>query len=141
MDSVRPERLPPPVERLPPRLERLPRRSVANGLWIVQAATPHARLVGLAFLGRLQPGLALMLESCAAVHTFGMRFPLDLLFLDARGAVVRVVGDVSPRRLVRCPGARAVLETTAGEGVRFVAALPAAAGPTPASRPAFSAET
>jgi len=39
-----------------------------------------------------------------------MRFPLDLLFMDEEGHVIELRREVPPRRLVRCPGAMAVLE-------------------------------
>jgi uncharacterized membrane protein (UPF0127 family) len=43
-----------------------------------------------------------------------MRFALDLVWLDARGAVVRVDRDVPPRRLRACRRARSVVELAAG---------------------------
>ena len=43
-----------------------------------------------------------------------MRFPIDLVFLDADGAVCDVRNAVPPRRVVACRGARAVLEMKAG---------------------------
>jgi len=73
------------------------------------AQTFHARLVGLA-LRREAPGHALLLPRTRAVHTFGMRFALDLHWLDERGEVLRVDRAVPPRRLRRCAGAAAVLE-------------------------------
>jgi uncharacterized membrane protein (UPF0127 family) len=48
-----------------------------------------------------------------AVHTFGMRFPLDLLWLDGRGEVLRVDRSVPPRRVVGCRAARSVIELRA----------------------------
>src|SRR3954470_19446425 len=71
------------------------------------------RLVGLAF--RRQAGEPLLIPRCSSVHTFGMRFPIDVVFLDARGRVLRVAPAVPPWRLVSCPGAAAVVETAAGE--------------------------
>ena len=52
-----------------------------------------------------------------------MRFALDLVWLDAGGGVVRVDEAVPPRRVRACRQAASVLETRAGEGVRFAAAL------------------
>jgi len=67
------------------------------------------RLLGLAWRRR-EPRHALLIPGCRSVHTFGMRFALDLVWLDARGAVVRVDRRVPPRRFRRCRGAAAVLE-------------------------------
>jgi len=81
---------------------------------IVEAVTFRARLRGLA--GRADPGHALLLRRCRAVHTFGMRFTLDLVWLDADGAAVRVDRAVAPRRLRCCRRARAVLEVATAAG-------------------------
>jgi uncharacterized membrane protein (UPF0127 family) len=51
-----------------------------------------------------------------------MRFPLDLIWLDADGAVVRVDRDVPPRRHRGCARARAVIETRAGCADSFITA-------------------
>ena len=51
-----------------------------------------------------------------------MRFPLDLIWLDKAGAVVRVDRDVPPRRLKTCLKARSVVEANAGTADAFVAA-------------------
>jgi len=76
------------------------------------ATTFRLRLVGLA-LRRRPPGWALLLPRTRAVHTFGMRFALDLHWLDRDGAVVRVDRAVPPRRLRTCLRARSVLEVPA----------------------------
>ena len=73
------------------------------------ARTLRARLRGLA-LRREPPDHALLLPHTRAVHTFGMRFALDLYWLDAEGGVLRVDRAVPPQRLRRCAGAAAVLE-------------------------------
>jgi uncharacterized membrane protein (UPF0127 family) len=63
--------------------------------------------VGLAdgWLGRLRgmiarpapdPGGGLLLTPCRAVHMYGVRFPLDVAFLDARGAVVASYPSLRP---------------------------------------------
>jgi uncharacterized membrane protein (UPF0127 family) len=70
------------------------------------------RLVGLAW-SRSPRAAALLLPGCRSVHTFGMRFPLDLFWLDARGQIVRVDRGVRPWRVRHCRGARAVVEVPA----------------------------
>ena len=67
------------------------------------------RLIGLAFL-REPPADGLLLPRTRSVHTFGMRFALDLHWLGADGEVVRVDRAVPPRRLRTCLRARSVLE-------------------------------
>ncbi|MFV0283932.1 MAG: DUF192 domain-containing protein [Castellaniella sp.] len=56
----------------------------------------------------------LLLPDCRAVHTWGLRQPVDLVFLDAAGHVVRVLPRVPPGRCVFCLRASAVLELPAG---------------------------
>ncbi len=55
-----------------------------------------------------------MLEPCDAIHTFAMRFAIDVIFLDRSGRVLRVVERLAPWRLAWTPGARTVIETAAG---------------------------
>src|SRR6476646_5526068 len=99
---------------LPRRLASLPARRLACGLSVREAASRASRLLGLAWL-REPPPVALWLPRCRSVHTFGMRFPLDLVWLDAAGAVVRVDRSVPPRRVGWCRVAASVVELPVGE--------------------------
>jgi uncharacterized membrane protein (UPF0127 family) len=94
------------------RLERLERIDV-DGIGVYVARGPRARLLGLALLRQLAPDRALLIPGCRSVHTFGMRFALDVVFLDAQGEVVRVARGVPPRRIVSCRRAVAVVELCA----------------------------
>jgi uncharacterized membrane protein (UPF0127 family) len=91
-----------------PRLSSLPEREI---LWVrvPVATTRRSRLLGLALLDRHQVGEGLLIPDCRRVHTFGMRFELDLFFLDGLGKVVELRRGVRPGRLARCPDADAVL--------------------------------
>jgi hypothetical protein len=70
------------------------------------------RLVGLAW-SRSPRAAALLLPRCRSVHTFGMRFALDLFWLGRDGEIVRVDRGVPPWRIVRCAQARSVVEVPA----------------------------
>jgi uncharacterized membrane protein (UPF0127 family) len=83
------------------------------GFDVPVAGTWRSRLLGLAFLDRARAGPGLLIPRCRRVHTFGMRFSLDLLFLDADGRVVELRRGVEPGRFVRCPDAVDVLELPA----------------------------
>jgi hypothetical protein len=76
---------------------------------IVVARSRRARLIGLA-LRRRPPGHALLLPRCRSVHTFGMRFALDLIWLDRDGRVLRIDSAVPPCRVRSCREAAAVVE-------------------------------
>lgn len=97
------------------RLRRLP-LATALGREVRLAAGGRARLLGLAHLDREEAGPGLLIPGCASVHTFGMRFALDLYFLGEGGELVSVRRLVPPRRFAFCGRARAVLEIPAVEG-------------------------
>jgi uncharacterized protein len=103
------EDLPPDAERAMDRFGELPRRTVL-GLRVPVATTRRARMLGLALLDLDRAGEGLLIPRCRSIHTFGMRFALDLLFLDRDGKVVELCCQVGPRRLRRCHAAESVLE-------------------------------
>jgi len=107
----------------PSRLARLPTRTLPGGLHVATAATPRARFLGLAWLDPIPVDWALLLPRCRSVHTFWMRFDLDLVWLDAGGRVVRIDADVPRRRNRSCRRAAAVVETRSGHGADFALAL------------------
>ena len=82
------------------------------------AASVVARLRGL--LGRAPLGShqGLLLSPCNMVHTAGMRYPLDLVFLRHDGRVLRVVSGVQPNRLRLCWRAWYTLELASGTAAR-----------------------
>jgi uncharacterized membrane protein (UPF0127 family) len=86
-------------------------RTGEDALVIREAAGFRERLLGLAFRREAPHGEALLIPRCRSVHTFGMRFPLDIAFLDEHGSVMRLERSVPPRRVLYCRGASAVLET------------------------------
>lgn len=79
------------------------------------AITFRSRLLGLALLARRNAGSGLLIPGCRSVHTIGMRFRIDVHFLDDEERVVRVVQAVSPWRTVACAGASSVLELPVAE--------------------------
>jgi uncharacterized membrane protein (UPF0127 family) len=81
-----------------------------EGLVVHHAVSLRARLLGLAWLREVPPGHALLIPKCRSVHTFGMRFPLDVVFLDSHGKELRVERGVKRRRVLVCRGAFAVIE-------------------------------
>ena len=76
----------------------------------------RTRLRGLAHRDRGDAGPGLLISRCAAVHTFGMRFALDVYFLDRDGRVLSVRRRVPPRRFLWQRGARKVLEIPSPAG-------------------------
>jgi hypothetical protein len=56
----------------------------------------------------------MLIERCSSIHTFFMKFPLDVIFMDSDGEVRRVVRDLRAWRLADEPGANSVVELAAG---------------------------
>src|SRR5271167_2951353 len=67
-------------------------------------------------LGRkgLSPGEGLWIVPCESVHTFGMQFAIDLVYLDCDKRVKKVRNDVPPWRISACLSAYSVLELASG---------------------------
>ena len=96
----------------PDRLLALPTALVLGRRFPV-AVGRRARLLGLAGIERSRAGAGLLIPGCRSVHTFGMRFALDLVFLDREMRPLGVRRAVPPRRVAFSYGARAVLELPA----------------------------
>jgi protein-S-isoprenylcysteine O-methyltransferase Ste14/uncharacterized membrane protein (UPF0127 family) len=79
------------------------------------AHTHWTRLRGLLGTKRLEPGEGLWIKPSNQIHMFGMRYALDLVFLDHTGRVLRLVYALAPNRISpRVAGAASVLELPAG---------------------------
>ncbi len=79
------------------------------------ANTAASRTQGLLGRDSLAPGQGLILDPCRLIHTFFMRFAIDVVFVDRRQRVTRVARDVRPFRFAWGGwSARATLELPAG---------------------------
>ena len=90
-------------------------RRTLVGSRVLVADTWWSRLRG--YLGRDEPrrGEGILLIPCNAVHTCGMRFPLDVIFLDGEGRILELAPGMRPWKTTkRISGARSVLEVPAG---------------------------
>jgi uncharacterized membrane protein (UPF0127 family) len=96
------------------RLENMTRGTTLASA-IELARSPRARMKGLLGRDGLEEGGGLVLEPCTSIHMFFMRFPIDVLFVDARGEVLRAIEHLAPWRLTRVyPRARFAAELPAG---------------------------
>jgi uncharacterized membrane protein (UPF0127 family) len=105
------------------RLRHLPVATVL-GREVPVATTFRSRLLGLSYLDREEAGQGLLISRCSSVHTFGMRFRLDLYFLDRGGQLLKVRRGITARRAVSHHAARAVLEIPSAEGGEFLSLIP-----------------
>jgi uncharacterized membrane protein (UPF0127 family) len=78
------------------------------------AVDSESRRRGL--LGRdfLEAGSALVIAPCSSIHTFFMRFAIDVIFVARDGRVLKTCADVAARRIAIRLGAFAVIELPAG---------------------------
>lgn len=90
-------------------------RSTVLGTRVKLADSWWSRFRG--YLGRPAPrsGEGILLVPCNAVHTYGMAFELDVIFLGADGSVLHMIPEMRPRRRSpRVPRCRYVLEVPPG---------------------------
>ena len=78
------------------------------------AGTGETRRKGLLGRESLLPGEGLWISPCESVHTFFMRFAIDLVYLDRKLQVKKVRRNVGPWRLSACLTAHSVLELPSG---------------------------
>ncbi|MDQ2959853.1 MAG: DUF192 domain-containing protein [Candidatus Dormibacteraeota bacterium] len=78
------------------RLETADGREVAGSVAV--AATVWSRFAGLMFRRSLADGHGLALRPCTSVHMFFMRFPLDVVFIDGDGRVLKIYAGIKPGR-------------------------------------------
>ncbi len=101
--------------------------AAVNGGWLVSEGRVLASVEVLhgrserrrGLLGRDAMEGAVLLEHCRWVHTVGMRFPLDVAYLDAEGNVIKTVRMSTWRVGIPVGGARRVLEAQAGSFARW----------------------
>jgi len=81
----------------------------------LQAAhTGPKRRKGLLGRDKLASGEGLWIAPCESVHTFFMRFPIDLVYLDREKRIKKTRSAVGPWRLSACLSAHSILELPAG---------------------------
>ena len=78
------------------------------------ADTFWKRLRGLLGTREWPEGNAFLLRPCNSVHMFGMKYCLDVLFLDRQNIVLAAVESLAPGRLKLCRGAKCVVELPDG---------------------------
>lgn len=93
--------------------------NITNGATLaddIEEALSHSqRRKGLLGRDSLEPGAGLCFPRCRQVHTFGMRFPIDVLFIDRDGKLIRSCSGLEPGRLSPLvPRSRNVVELPSG---------------------------
>ena len=89
-------------------------RSTLLGDRIDIADTSPKRRTGLLKHTKLDPGEGLWIAPCEAVHTIGMKIPIDVLFLDKKRRVLKIKHEMPRARMAVCLRAHSVLELLSG---------------------------
>lgn len=79
-----------------------------------QATTFFTRLRGLLGTDYLPPGSALLIRPCNSVHTFGMKYSLDIVFMNNDNQVIAIKQNMPPGRVAISGRSKFVLELPAG---------------------------
>jgi uncharacterized membrane protein (UPF0127 family) len=89
-------------------------RGTVIGDAIDVADTSEKRTVGLLRRKELRAGEGLWIVPCEGVHTFFMKFAIDLVYIDKKHVVRKIVPNVAPWRLSMCLPAHSIVELPAG---------------------------
>ena len=89
-------------------------RGITIARCVSQAFTSQSRRKGLLGRESLPPGEGLWIRPCEGIHTIGMRFAVDVIYLDRARRVRKVLRNVRPWRFSVCLRAHSVLELPAG---------------------------
>ena len=58
-----------------------------------------SRLIGLMFKAKIEGADGLMIDPCRSIHTFFMRYSIDVVFISQKNSVVKIIRDLKPWRL------------------------------------------
>lgn len=91
-------------------------RELANSLLLADSL--FQRMKGLLGMNALASGVGLWIKPCKGVHTFGMNFPIDVVFLDKDLRVIAVKQSLQPNCMTRLYlNAASILELPSGTAV------------------------
>jgi len=87
-------------------------KTLFTDVWL--AKNYWQRLRGLLGRPKLSETQGLMLQPCNQVHTMGMAYAIDAIFLDEKGVIVNLIHSLKPLRQARGRGATYTLEVASG---------------------------
>ena len=97
------------------------KRPLAHRVWKTGSALEKMR--GLLWRPELSAGEGMLLHNCGSVHTFGMGYPLDVVFLDKEGVILKMTRNLPPRRISGAWGAAMALELPADTAAKLELAV------------------
>ena len=78
------------------------------------ANTFWQRLKGLLGTSSLPIGYGLLIKPCSSVHTFGMNYSIDVLFVNGNHCIIKIVDNMLPGKMSMASGSQYVVELPAG---------------------------
>lgn len=85
-------------------------------LKLVAANSRLAQVAGLLGTSRAAVNFAYLIKNCQGIHTFGMQYPIDVIFLDGDNRVLDITRNLKPNRSSKvCKGAKSLLEVPSGQ--------------------------
>lgn len=82
---------------------------------VIEAGSFFSKLSGLITKKKLKDNQGFLIRDCNSIHTIGMRYGIDAVFLDRSNRVLKIYRDIKPFRVTPfIKGAFSVLETAAG---------------------------
>jgi len=73
------------------------------------------RTGGLLKRPKLNKNQGLLINKCNSIHTFGMKYALDIIYLDRHYRIIKLIENIKPRRMSMCLRAKHTLEMLSGE--------------------------
>tara|TARA_B100001250_G_C19808102_1_gene794390 strand:- start:1866 stop:2231 length:366 start_codon:yes stop_codon:yes gene_type:complete len=81
---------------------------------VMKTSSSLERMRGLLFRKPLKENEGLIIQKCSAIHTIGMQYPIDVIFLSDDFTVRKIFMNVKPYRFCISFGSSMVLETISG---------------------------
>jgi len=66
---------------------------------VIVASSIFTRLLGLMFRNKLDNGKAMLISPCNSIHTFFMKFAIDVIFLDREFKIIKIIRSMHPWRM------------------------------------------
>jgi uncharacterized protein len=82
---------------------------------VLTAVTFLERAGGLLFRPKLNINELLLLKPCSSIHTIGMKYDIDIIYLSKKGEILKIIKNLKPLKFSICFRANMVLEFASSE--------------------------
>jgi len=82
---------------------------------VIEASSIIKRVIGLMFRPSLDCDSSMLINPCNSIHTCFMKFPIDVIFIDKKNEIIKIIRDMKPWRFSSINfNSKKVLELNAG---------------------------